>query len=149
MLNLGKIHWSGVRARRRPPQPNRTTQTMQLIDLVARATMASAEVMIYGQNTQPPMIEVALTVALINMTRNLVRWRTVFTFLHSSLFYYFFFVVADEFSSQDEDDKDSIQMPNPRDANGIPKIISRCKAIYSYTPKLSDELRINPGMNPR
>lgn len=36
-------------------------------------------------------------------------------------------------------------MPNQRNATGKPKIISRCKAIYSYTPKLSDELRINPG----
>lgn len=27
----------------------------------------------------------------------------------------------------------------------MPKIISRCKAIYAYTPKLDDELEINPG----
>lgn len=38
-------------------------------------------------------------------------------------------------------------MPNQRDAK--PKIISRCKAIYCYTPKLSDELRINPGRSRR
>lgn len=72
MLNLGKVRWSVLQAHRRPPQPNRMTQTMQLIDSGGHETMANAEVMIYDQNTQQPMIEVALMVALINMTRNLV-----------------------------------------------------------------------------
>lgn len=31
--------------------------------------------------------------------------------------------------------------PNPI----TPKVISQCKAIYAYTPKLDDELEINPG----
>lgn len=59
--------------------------------------------------------------------------------------------ISDEFSSQDEDDEISSrnsvqginrrQTPNP----STPKIISRCKAIYAYSPKLDDELEINPG----
>lgn len=59
--------------------------------------------------------------------------------------------ISDEFSSQDEDDeigsRNSMQetnghrTPNPT----TPKIISRCKAIYAYSPKLDDELEINPG----
>lgn len=72
-----------------------------------------------------------------------INEKQIISRIELTLFFHFF---LDEFSSQDEDDKDSIQMPNQRDANGIPKIISRCKAIYSYTPKLADELRINPGM---
>lgn len=58
----------------------------------------------------------------------------------------------DEFSSQDEDDdingsRNSIQDASRRPASKVsmPKIISRCKAIYAYTPKLDDELEINPG----
>ncbi|XP_031629181.1 uncharacterized protein LOC116344673 [Contarinia nasturtii] len=58
----------------------------------------------------------------------------------------------DEFSSQDEEDeissRNSVQgttyrrpTPNP----STPKIISHCKAIYAYSPKLDDELEINPG----
>lgn len=64
---------------------------------------------------------------------------------------YLFF--PDEFSSQDEDDdingsRNSIQDANRRSASkaSMPKIISRCKAIYAYTPKLDDELEINPGL---
>lgn len=59
--------------------------------------------------------------------------------------------IADEFSSQDEDDeigsRNSIQGTNRRSTSNpsTPKIISRCKAIYAYTPKLDDELEINPG----
>lgn len=30
-------------------------------------------------------------------------------------------------------------------ANGAPVILSRCKALYSYTPKLYDELELTPG----
>ncbi|XP_067639286.1 nostrin isoform X2 [Eurosta solidaginis] len=30
-------------------------------------------------------------------------------------------------------------------ANGTPVILSRCKALYSYTPKLYDELELTPG----
>lgn len=45
--------------------------------------------------------------------------------------------MLDEFSSQDEDDSDG-QKP-------VPIVISRCKAIYSYTPKLYDELELTPG----
>lgn len=29
----------------------------------------------------------------------------------------------------------------------MPKIISRCKAIYAYSPNLDDELEINPGLD--
>lgn len=65
-----------------------------------------------------------------------------------------FLLITDEFSSQDEDDdisssKNSIAT-NRRSSstNGnqlMPKIISQCKAIYAYSPKLDDELEINPG----
>lgn len=65
---------------------------------------------------------------------------------------YLFFILKDEFSSQDEDDdevngRNSAQGTNRRGTPNpsAPKIISRCKAIYSYTPKLDDELEINPG----
>lgn len=58
-----------------------------------------------------------------------------------------FISFPDEFSSQDEDDeiggsRNSIQGAN---RHNTPKIISRCKAIYAYSPKLDDELEINPG----
>lgn len=63
------------------------------------------------------------------------------------------FIFSDEFSSQDEEDdingsRSSIQDANRRPASkaSMPKIISRCKAIYAYTPKLDDELEINPGL---
>lgn len=63
------------------------------------------------------------------------------------------YIVLDEFSSQDEDDditssrNSMIQGVNRRTASNasMPKIISRCKAIYAYSPKLDDELEINPG----
>lgn len=62
------------------------------------------------------------------------------------------FIVEDEFSSQDEEDdevngRNSAQGTNRRSTPNLstPKIISRCKAIYAYTPKLDDELEINPG----
>lgn len=67
-------------------------------------------------------------------------------------FLFFFLFFPDEFSSQDEDDdingsRNSIQNANRRPTSkaSMPKIISRCKAIYAYTPKLDDELEINPG----
>lgn len=61
---------------------------------------------------------------------------------------------ADEFSSQDEDEEDisgsknSIERRTSVNENqSLPKIIGRCKAIYAYSPKLDDELEINPGEN--
>lgn len=58
----------------------------------------------------------------------------------------------DEFSSQDEDDdeisgRNSVQGSNRRSTPNpsTPKVISQCKAIYAYTPKLDDELEISPG----
>lgn len=64
----------------------------------------------------------------------------------------FLVIFSDEFSSQDEDDdeisgRNSVQGTNRRSTPNpsTPKIISRCKAIYAYTPKLDDELEINPG----
>lgn len=63
------------------------------------------------------------------------------------------FFAADEFSSQDEDDeissRNSVQGTNKRSTPNptMPKIISHCKAIYAYTPKLDDELEISPGMD--
>lgn len=63
------------------------------------------------------------------------------------------FFAADEFSSQDEDDeissRNSVQGTNKRSTPNptMPKIISHCKAIYTYTPKLDDELEISPGMD--
>lgn len=62
--------------------------------------------------------------------------------------------LPDEFSSHDEGDdisssKNSIatnQRTSPTTKNqSMPKIISRCKAVYAYLPKLDDELEINPG----
>lgn len=61
------------------------------------------------------------------------------------------FNLSDEFSSQDEDDeisgRNSVQGINRRSTPNptTPKVISRCKAIYAYSPKLDDELEINPG----
>lgn len=59
-------------------------------------------------------------------------------------------IISDEFSSQDEDDelhgsRNSIQAVNRRETPSMPKIIGRCRAIYTYKPKLDDELEINPG----
>lgn len=63
----------------------------------------------------------------------------------------FRFPFADEFSSQDEDDevssRGSIQ-PATKKSN-VPVeavVLGRCKALYSYSPKLYDELELNPGM---
>lgn len=65
-----------------------------------------------------------------------------------------FLLISDEFSSQDEDDdisssKSSLvtnRLSSPANGNQlVPKVISRCKAIYAYSPKLDDELEINPG----
>lgn len=62
------------------------------------------------------------------------------------------FLLSDEFSSQDEDDdinssKNAIATNRRTSTTNEdqPKIISRCKAIYAYSPKLDDELEINPG----
>lgn len=57
----------------------------------------------------------------------------------------------DEFSSQDEDDevssKTSVQAVTKKSSvPAAPIILSRCKALYSYSPKLYDELELNPGM---
>lgn len=57
---------------------------------------------------------------------------------------------TDEFSSQDEDDelgnKNRQSTSNSNRQSAItPAVISRCRAIYNYKPKLSDELELNPG----
>lgn len=60
-------------------------------------------------------------------------------------------ISSDEFSSQDEDDeisssKNSVQTTRRNSLNSAPpKILGRCKALYAYSPKLDDELEINPG----
>lgn len=65
----------------------------------------------------------------------------------------------DEFSSQDEDEElskkqqtvvascvgESTVMPRVIPVSP-PMVISRCKALYSYLPKLYDELELNPGI---
>lgn len=71
----------------------------------------------------------------------------------------------DEFSSQDGEDSEEVIKPQQNggvpltngqapvedssatdDANSSSAVvISRCKALYSYTPKLYDELELNPG----
>ncbi|XP_037028589.1 nostrin isoform X2 [Bradysia coprophila] len=52
----------------------------------------------------------------------------------------------DEFSSQDEDEELSKKQTIPRMlTTQQPAVISRCKALYNYTPKLYDELELNPG----
>ncbi|KAH8236014.1 hypothetical protein KR032_012281 [Drosophila birchii] len=74
----------------------------------------------------------------------------------------------DEFSSQDEDEEDEkplpAKTPNPLQTQnfyqnaqdlqksqkededqGVGPILGRCKALYSYTPKLYDELELSPG----
>lgn len=63
---------------------------------------------------------------------------------------YLFIFVTDEFSSQDEeDDLGSKQRQstsnNRQSANPPSVVISRCRVIYNYKPKLSDELELNPG----
>lgn len=56
---------------------------------------------------------------------------------------------ADEFSSQDEDDEVSggvkKQVATRRLSAATPAVISRCRALYSYMPKLYDELELQPG----
>lgn len=56
---------------------------------------------------------------------------------------------ADEFSSQDEDDEVSggvkKQLAVQRLSAAAPAVISRCRALYSYMPKLYDELELHPG----
>lgn len=58
----------------------------------------------------------------------------------------------DEFSSQDEDEDtpekdkpDGATVESPEHSNKKPVVISRCKALYSYSPKLYDELELTPG----
>ncbi|KAH8287651.1 hypothetical protein KR054_011191, partial [Drosophila jambulina] len=77
----------------------------------------------------------------------------------------------DEFSSQDEEDEEQpvkpvpMKTPNPmqtqhfyqnaqdlqksqkqeEEDQGVGPILGRCKALYSYTPKLYDELELSPG----
>lgn len=54
--------------------------------------------------------------------------------------------LSDEFSSQDEDDELSKKQTIPRMlSTQQPIVISRCKALYNYSPKLYDELELNPG----
>jgi nostrin len=65
-----------------------------------------------------------------------------------------FRLIADEFSDEDEDHsatkKDinghQSQTQVPTDAT-VPyaTVIGQCKALYSYTPKLYDELELEPG----
>lgn len=56
------------------------------------------------------------------------------------------FFILDEFSSQDEDEELSKKQTIPRMLNTAqPIVISRCKALYNYSPKLYDELELNPG----
>lgn len=77
----------------------------------------------------------------------------------------YFVRVSDDFSSQDEDDElggnkqRHSKMPtqttttssqsdltsNGQAASAQPAVISRCRAIYSYEPKLYDELELSPG----
>lgn len=75
--------------------------------------------------------------------------RTLHIFIH-----FLFNSFADEFSSQDEDDevssKASVQAatktaPSHTNGTAVPTILGRCKALYSYSPKLYDELELNPG----
>lgn len=74
----------------------------------------------------------------------------------------------DEFSSQDEDEPEPHQQQqqnfyqntqevqgthnissnnnsHSKDGGGGGQVLGRCKALYSYTPKLYDELELNPG----
>lgn len=58
----------------------------------------------------------------------------------------------DEFSSQDEDEDSVKKQTNAGDSAmarvipvSPPTVISRCQALYSYLPKLYDELELNPG----
>lgn len=55
----------------------------------------------------------------------------------------------DEFSSNDDDDDDvsskKEMLVKPQEIPPPPVVIGRCKAIYSYTPKLYDELELNSG----
>ncbi|GAB0098975.1 hypothetical protein DMENIID0001_147910 [Sergentomyia squamirostris] len=50
----------------------------------------------------------------------------------------------DEFSSHDEEE-DSAKKSDNKVQPPQSKSIGRCKAIYNYTPKLYDELELNPG----
>lgn len=55
----------------------------------------------------------------------------------------------DEFSSNDDDDEDvsskKEMLVKTQEIPPPPVVIGRCKAIYSYTPKLYDELELNSG----
>lgn len=54
----------------------------------------------------------------------------------------------DEFSSQDEDDDNnsSTTKKELRPQQQVSReVIGKCKALYSYTPKLYDELELTPG----
>lgn len=160
MPNLDRILWSVVRARPLPHRPNRMMPTMWIHGCGGREVASSAEMpMTWAHNTRAHMIDVVPMVALIDTILNLVNILLEALFQRileekwiMSWLKTLSVDISDEFSSQDEDDsisisKNSTQIPNQRDAK--PKIISRCKAIYCYTPKLSDELRINPGRSRR
>lgn len=66
-------------------------------------------------------------------------------------------VPTDEFSSHDEaDEEDSSSSPevinksmasvtDPSQPEKQPVVIGRCRAMYNYTPKLYDELELEPG----
>jgi Variant SH3 domain len=63
-------------------------------------------------------------------------------------------IISDEFSDEDDEHTATKKEVNGHQSQSqvpaespvpLPTVIGRCKALYSYTPKLYDELELEPG----